>query len=173
MDFQKLWSNPQSLKNYQSIPDLIQILPENGRDHAVDWWLNLSESERNEFSDLWEESLEKDAKGLVLVGFDADRGYIFKGTFREGDDVDVAEFDDDELFDYYFNETGKSTMVPVYRVFHVCMAHPAAKACLDNGLIPHDFACPLGNHQCPMRTILKAADGRGIRVEAIFPPTMA
>jgi hypothetical protein len=155
------------LKNYQTIPELIQVLPENGRDHAVGWWLNLSESERHEFADLWEESLEKETKGLVLVGFDADRGYIFKGTFREGDDVDVAEFEDDELFDLYYNQTGQSTTSPIYRVFHVCMAHPAAKACLDNGLIPHDFACPFASHQCPMRTLVDAAMGGSIHLKAI------
>lgn len=156
------------MNNYRTIPDLIKILPDSGRDHAEEWWLNLSESERREFGDLWEESLEKDAKGLVLVGFDADRGYIFKGSFREGDDVDVAEFDDDELFDQYFNETGQSTTAPVYRVFHVCTAHPAAKACLDNGMIPHDFTCPLANEDCPMRMVLNAINRRSIQIKAIL-----
>lgn len=106
-----------------------------------------------------------------MVGFDADRGYIFKGTFREGDDVDVVELDDDELFDLYFNKTGQLATSPVsngFRVFHVCMAHPAAKACLDNGLIPHDFACPLAHQHCPMQTILKAANGRSIQVAPIL-----
>jgi hypothetical protein len=158
------------LKDHLTVPDLIKILPESGRNHAVDWWLNLSESERDEFSGLWEESLEKDAKGLVMVGFDADRGYIFKGTFREGDDVDVVEFDDHELFDLYFNKTGQLATSPVsggFRVFHVCMAHPAAKACLDSGLIPHDFACPLAHPQCPMHAVLRAANHRSIQVAPI------
>lgn len=155
------------MKNQLKLPQLIQILPDSGRAHAIDWWQNLSEAQRLEFADLWEESLEKDAQGLVLVGFDADRGYIFKGTFREGDDVDMAEFDDDEQFDYFFNMAVPGYTSPVYRVFHVCMAHPAARACLDHGRIPHNFSCPLDDEKCLMKTILTEAKGRDVVLKLI------
>jgi hypothetical protein len=105
---------------------------------------------------------------LILIGFDADRGYIFKGTFREGDDIDLPEMDEDEVFDYIFKQSINSNFViPHFRVGAVCMAHPAAKACLDQGCIPHDFKCPLGDHDCRMAAILAMTKGRTVQLELI------
>lgn len=156
------------MKTKLTVPDLIQALPGQDRDHAVMWWGKLSAADRLDFETSWEESLEKDSGGLVLIGFDADRGYIFKGTYREGDDVDAVEFSDDELFDFYAGLAGFETHPFInFRVGGVCMAHAAAKACLEQGLIPKGFQCPLSHEHCPMKSILSLSGQRSVRLRLL------
>jgi hypothetical protein len=50
------------------------------------------------------------------------------------------------------------------RTIHICSAHPAARAAVDDRVLHADFACPLGNVACPMRTLLDLAPGH----DAVF-----
>ena len=50
------------------------------------------------------------------------------------------------------------------KTFHICTAHPAPRRALEEGLVPADFACPLGREGCPMRAILDLRPGRALRL---------
>jgi hypothetical protein len=43
---------------------------------------------------------------------------------------------------------------PTHRTFHIgCTQHPAAQACLKEGAVPTDFACPLASTSCPLNAL--------------------
>jgi hypothetical protein len=58
---EKLDSNYIPMPQNLTVPDLFQALPENDRVHAFQWWAKISSAEREELSEHWEESLQKDA----------------------------------------------------------------------------------------------------------------
>jgi len=50
------------------------------------------------------------------------------------------------------------------RSFHICSAHPRARAVLAAGRIPADYSCPRADAPavCPMRALLDVAPGRDL-----------
>ncbi|MBX9628625.1 MAG: hypothetical protein K2X82_32810 [Gemmataceae bacterium] len=63
--------------------------------------------------------------------------------------------------------------IPWVPVIGVCTAHPAARGALAAGVIPADFACPLGAEACPMRRLLAECPGRHARLTLLPAPEVA
>lgn len=43
---------------------------------------------------------------------------------------------------------------PAERTFHIgCTRHSAARACLESGRVPREFACPFDSRSCPLEPI--------------------
>jgi hypothetical protein len=51
--------------------------------------------------------------------------------------------------------------------FHICTAHPDARAAAAAGHIPAAFRCPRGETECPMRTLLDLCPGRDVRLSLV------
>lgn len=71
---------------------------------------------------------------------------------------------DDDGADLYEWVVGHELAFFAPRVFHICTAHPEARGVLARGLLPRDFACPLGRADCPMRGLVVASGGRDVRL---------
>jgi hypothetical protein len=75
--------------------------------------------------------------------------------------VEPAEAEEeDDLYAFLVNH---ELSFPPERTFHICTAHPEARAVVDAGRIPADFRCPRGEASCPMRAIVLAA-GKSVRL---------
>jgi hypothetical protein len=48
--------------------------------------------------------------------------------------------------------------------YHICSAHPEARAVVAAGHIPATFRCPRGEAACPMRALLNHAPGCDVRL---------
>jgi hypothetical protein len=73
------------------------------------------------------------------------------------DDLDAS----DDLYEYLVNH---ELSFEGGRRYHICSAHPEARAALRAGRIPAGFRCPLANEACPMRAILRRAPGCDVRL---------
>ena len=81
------------------------------------------------------------------------------------DEYDKQEYDEDkdpfeeewtlEDFGYTF-DASEIVLHPdsTVRIFHVCVAHPVARAVVANKIIEHDFSCPAHSQACPIQTFV-------------------
>jgi hypothetical protein len=51
--------------------------------------------------------------------------------------------------------------------YHICSAHPDARAAVGAGYIPAGFRCPRGEKECPMRSLLALCPGRDVRLSLV------
>lgn len=146
------------------------------RDHPADasavqdWWDALPEADRAELLVLWS---RRGNDCRFTRAPDGDK----PGAWRRLPIV-TAEFTDDEQpgddwvpdwIDHLLSNPEEvwvwaTHRVIVFRTFHICTAHPAARAVLRAGFIPHDFACPLAAASCPMRKLLAREPGRSVKL---------
>jgi hypothetical protein len=74
--------------------------------------------------------------------------------------VESARIDDgDENIDFYEYLVNHEIVLDDGRRFHICSAHPAARAALAQGRVPAAFQCPRADSACPMRALLDALPG--------------
>lgn len=72
--------------------------------------------------------------------------------------------------DYYEYLVNHEIRIVDGPTFHICSAHPAARAAISSGTIPAAFACPRADAACPMRAILDRAPGCSLRIELTGSP---
>lgn len=147
------------------------------RDHPADahvvqdWWDTLSEADRSELLVLWSRRGNDCRFSRTADGDDPPAWHRLP--------IVTAEFTDDDQpgddwvpdwIDHLLSNPEEVWVWPthrviVFRTFHTgCTAHPAARAVLRTGFIPHDFACPLASADCPMRKLLDREPGRSVRL---------
>jgi hypothetical protein len=51
--------------------------------------------------------------------------------------------------------------------FHICTAHPDARAAVAAGHIPAAFRCPRDEGECPMRSLLDLSPGRDVHLTLV------
>lgn len=81
----------------------------------------------------------------------------------------VAEDDDapsDVPSDFYEHLVNHELVLDGGPRFHICTAHPHARATVASGRIPPDFACPNASVGCPLRAIADRAGGQLVRLRA-------
>jgi hypothetical protein len=111
------------------------------------WWSNLKPVERH--------STRRD-------GGRAPAGVLAR--FVEGDAPDDAGAETSHFYEYLVNH---EVYLDDGRVFHICSAHPEARARIAARHVPADFRCPRRNAACPMRTLLDLAPGRDLRLSLV------
>jgi len=90
---------------------------------------------------------------------------LLRRRLRSRDEVVVARFvetDGDDLplpSDFYEYLVGHEVYLEDGRTFHICSAHPQARAAIEQGLIPRDFLCPRAEASCPLRQLLAERPG--------------
>jgi hypothetical protein len=115
------------------------------------WWKGLSDAERRELA----ADRRRHPIG-VLVRF------VEPGE-APGEGADHADF-----YEYLINH---EVFLEDGRTFHICSAHPDARACIMRGHIPGDFSCPRDDAACPMRALLDLAPGQDAKLG--LPPADA
>jgi hypothetical protein len=69
---------------------------------------------------------------------------------------DEADTDASDFYEYLVNH---EVILDNGRTYHICSAHPEARAALGAGRIPAEFRCPFARATCPMRSLLDQAPG--------------
>ena len=77
-----------------------------------------------------------------------------------GEDVGA----EDDFYEYLVNHEIYIDDGPKY---HICSAHPEARAVLSAGRIPAAFRCPRGEKACPMRVLLDQRPGHDVRLSLV------
>jgi hypothetical protein len=70
----------------------------------------------------------------------------------------------DDFYEYLVNHEIYIDDGPKY---HICLAHPDARAAVAAGHIPAGFRCPRGEKECPMRTLLDLCPGWDVRLSLV------
>lgn len=87
--------------------------------------------------------------------------FVDDDTARE-DELDNAMWSDD--FREYVTAHEELVFHVGDRSFHICRAHPAARAVAEAGVIPAGFACPLGRGACPFVGARSARPGASMHL---------
>ncbi len=118
------------------------------RERVLEWWNGLHENQRQSLVHSYE--AESYPKNFVV--------YRDSNSEEQVDTVVEGVFVDDR-YEYLVNH---ELFTKPVRTFHVCTAHPVARAVQIKGILPSDFICPLSQAeaQCPMRQILAQAPGQ-------------
>ena len=119
----------------------------------------LSGAQAAEIKDWW--------RGLTPF----DRRELRRGAGRPTERV-VARFVDpddatdasDDFYEFLVNHEIYIDDGPKY---HICSAHPEARAVVASGRIPEGFRCPRGEQLCPMRALLDQRPGHDVQLSLV------
>lgn len=121
----------------------------------------LSAPQRFDVTSWWRGLAPADRRGLRADVGRPPAGVV--GHFVEAGSPDARE-DNDGPSDYYEYLVNHEISLEDRRVFHICSAHPEARAVLTAGEIPAGFRCPRADAACPMRVLLDLAPGSNLRL---------
>ena len=77
--------------------------------------------------------------------------------------VEPGQEEHDSNVDLYEYLVGHELFLVEPRGFHICSAHRAARAAVESGRLTPAFRCPFADRACPMRRLLREANGSTIR----------
>jgi hypothetical protein len=118
--------------------------------HVRRWWCGLSAAERRELARLCGGGSPGEARPVV--------GRFVRARDGEGAPAPIPNVD---FYEYLVNH---ELSLDDGRTYHICSAHPEARAAVVSGEIRATFACPLANAACPMRALLAEAPGCDLRL---------
>lgn len=113
---------------------------------VTEWWRALGPAERR---DLCRDAGRPPARVVA--------------RFVEADE-DLHGSDGDDFYEYLVNH---ELTLDDGRTFHICSAHPEARAVVAAGRIPATFRCPRGEAVCPMRTLLDRGPGHDVQLSLV------
>ena len=111
-------------------------------ERAERWWRELPAAERRDLA--------------------AVRGRRPLGVFVRF--VEQGEAADDDPIDFYEFLINHEVYLDDGRTFHICSAHPAARARFAAGYIPRDFSCPRSDDACPIRALLAVSPDHDVKL---------
>lgn len=118
---------------------------------AETWWAGLSEADRAEVLNLWDNRQDRCLFGLAPYRDGAAPPVVIGGRFVPRDDAAGWAEWQAEYFEYLLNHSEDVFEPTVIRTFYIgCTRHEAARAVLASGRIPADFRCPLAEADCPL-----------------------
>ena len=130
------------------------------RPEFVAWWATLSDVEREEMTERWaaetSESPDAGDSGAFTVLLEARFVESARGEellVEAEERLALATLDD------WIQGHPEYAWGLTERTFHICRAHPKARAAVRAGVVPADFRCPLARDQCPMRKLLNTRPG--------------
>lgn len=126
----------------------------------------LSASEERELARWWQKLSVAERRSLRRHPGGAPAGVVARFV-----DAEAAENESDQNVDFYEYLVNHELWLEDGRKFHICSAHPQARALLAAGKIPSEFACPRSEASCPMRALLGAANGASVRLTLARGPS--
>lgn len=171
--------SPQS-----ALPEaMVSQLPAAALGVIQNWWAGLPEQSREELSVLWDARAASCEYALVQgsgSGPQWEAMPIQVGVeFMPADDVVDEEAWPVDFYEYLINNPELAIHFNGC-FFHICTAHPQARAAVRAGVIEAGFRCPPKDEACRMETLLRHQPGckavlRGSRVggrlQHIAPPS--
>ncbi len=122
------------------------------------WWCNLTDAARQEITFLWDERQD-------LYFFPAERDNsgdwrwvrtpkVIGGRFAPRDEEPSWQEWYAEYFEHLICHPEFVDEPLVWRTFHICTAHEAARTVFTTGRLPSDFRCPFQSLTCPIRELI-------------------
>jgi len=84
----------------------------------------------------------------------------FVGPDSHGDDAG-------EPTDFYEYLVNHEIFLEDGRRYHICSAHPEARAVASAGRVPASFRCPRADVHCPVRALLRTAPSCDLRLSLV------
>lgn len=134
----------------KTLATLTNKLSVNQTHEVTRWWEALPAARRRAVETLLEQQAASTPVQVVGRFVDARQRY---------EDVEAPLCID--FYEYLVNHELTLDDGPTY---HVCSAHPEARAVLAIGDVPAGFRCPFARTECPMRVILDREPGRDLRL---------
>ncbi len=151
--------------------DMVDQLSDEERARTISWWSSLNEGAQVEFEQMWDARSEDTALyGTCENGNIAwhDLPIELKGSLLdEENDREHRELKQ-QLLEYISNHEEVQFFLVEHK-FHICRAHPGARAALRAGELASTFVCPAENSDCPMLAILRASGGRSVGLSPALP----
>lgn len=148
-------------------PELTDGLSEPEIKRTRIWWLGLSLAEQAEFAQAYHARAD-DGSWYATVGDGELRWHRLPvelvGHFVDPEDRADHDLARQQLLEFVSNHEEIAFFL-VEGAFHICRAHPSARAVIRQGFIPADFECPLSDAACPMRRILAVCPGRAVQLD--------
>jgi len=119
----------------------------------------LSDAQTAEVTEWWRRLAPLDRRELRR-GAGRPRTRVV-ARFVEPDDATEVS---DDFYEYLVNHEIYIDDGPTY---HICSAHPEARAVLTAGRIPKGFRCPRGEEVCPMRALLDQCPGHDVQLSLV------
>jgi hypothetical protein len=136
-------------------PDLLAALPDGAKPVTERWWASLSEADRHRIVGLWDDRLEvrffepqADAAGCVDEWDHVPT--VRGGRFVPKDDDGRSEWTPGYFEHLFQHPELVMAYEPPRRVVHICALHPAARFCIEAGVVPTAFECPIRSAACPL-----------------------
>jgi hypothetical protein len=130
---------------------LTKRLPEAHLGDVRRWWRGLAQADRS---------------ALAHAPARAPRGVLAR--FVEAGSTDDTS---DTTLDFYEYLVNHELYLEDGRTFHICAAHPEARAALARGVVPAGFVCPRADAACPMRALVGLAGGRDVQLSLVASST--
>ncbi len=126
---------------------------------------NLTNTEQRAVTQWWR-GLDRPARRALRVLLDerataAPRAAVGRLVDPRAPHVATTAFPEIDLYEYIVNHELVFVGPPV---FHICVAHEAARAAVAARRIPAAFRCPFARTDCPMRAIVEHAGHRDVRL---------
>lgn len=116
----------------------------------------LSPVQANEVNEWWRGLAPEDRRALRSGGRCPPTRVVAR--FLEPDEEAPAC---DDFYEYLVNHEIYIDDGPKY---HICSAHPEARAVVRAGRIPSSFRCPRSDERCPMRILLGMRPGHDVHL---------
>jgi len=113
------------------------------------WWQSLAPAERRSLR------RPRERRSLQVIG-----RFVESGPAEASDDTT-------DFYEYLVNH---ELTLDDGRTFHICSAHPEARAVLASGLVPSTFRCPRGAAACPMQALLSESPSCDVRLAVATVP---
>lgn len=125
----------------------------------------LSDTQAAEVNEWWRGLAPRDRRDLRRHGGRPPVRVIAR--FVESCDEKTAEPEagaGDDFYEYLVNHEIYIDDGPKY---HICSAHPEARAAVSSGRISASFRCPRGESRCPMRVLLDQRPEHDVRLSLV------
>jgi hypothetical protein len=151
-----------------NIPDtvLLALLPEEIAS-TNEWWATLTSSAQQELVRLWD--TRSDSCGFEYT-LEPDGSHSWTpiqidigAMYQHPDKASTHHTWNRDLYEYIVSHPEVKVLAQfAERKFHICRSHSQARAAIETGVIPAEFACPFADEHCPMRALLAVAPGHSV-----------
>jgi hypothetical protein len=127
----------------------------------------LSKKQRDEVGRWWSGLAQADRRAL---SHDPARAPV--GVLARFVEAGAADDDWEDSIDFYEYLVNHELYLEDGRIFHICSAHPEARALVAREVVPAGFECPRADAACPMRGLRTLAAGRDVRLSLVSVNTL-
>lgn len=146
-------------------PQLLLGLNPQQQQEVAAWWQSVPLDMQAELAIFWDR--QADSCVFSYVSEEADSQWqelpiLIGARFLPKDEIEEPDASwNIDLYEYLINHP-ELAIHHLNRTFHICSAHPQARAAVAKGVISSNYVCPLAHDDCPMNNLLALSQGRGI-----------